>query len=60
MDRTQLAPAYRLISELFIYPEERDKNRIRTGRLMDQARRFDCVTWKSTLRLARSKRTLRQ
>ena len=29
MDRTQLAPAYRLISELFIYPEDRDAARIK-------------------------------
>ncbi len=28
MDRTQLAPAYRLISELFLYPEARDAARI--------------------------------
>ncbi len=28
MDRTQLAPAYRLISELFLYPEDRDGTRI--------------------------------
>jgi nitrate reductase delta subunit len=29
MDRTQLAPAYRLISELLLYPEERDAARIK-------------------------------
>ena len=29
MDRSHLTPAYRLISELFLYPEERDTNRIR-------------------------------
>ena len=28
MDRTQLTTAYRLISELFLYPEERDRARI--------------------------------
>jgi len=28
MDRTQLAHAYRLISELFLYPEDRDSTRI--------------------------------
>lgn len=31
MDRTQLASAYRLISELFLYPEDRDAVRIETG-----------------------------
>ncbi len=29
MDRSHLTPAYRLISELFLYPEERDTDRIR-------------------------------
>lgn len=29
MDRTQLAPAYRLISELLLYPEDRDAVRIK-------------------------------
>ena len=29
MDRTQLTPAYRLISELFLYPEDRDAARIK-------------------------------
>ncbi len=31
MDGTQLAYAYRLISELFLYPEDRDKARIEAG-----------------------------
>ncbi len=31
MDRTQLASAYRLISELFVYPEDRDGARIAVG-----------------------------
>ena len=30
MDRSHLAPAYRLISELFLYPEDRDTDRIET------------------------------
>ncbi len=32
MDRTQLAHAYRLISELFLYPEDRDSARIKAGK----------------------------
>ncbi len=32
MDRTQLASAYRLISELFVYPEDRDGARIEAGK----------------------------
>jgi nitrate reductase delta subunit len=31
MDRSHLAPAYRLISELFLYPEDRDSDRIKAG-----------------------------
>ncbi len=31
MDRTQLAHGYRLISELFVYPEDRDSARIKAG-----------------------------
>ncbi len=32
MDKSQLASAYRLISELFVYPEDRDGARIEAGR----------------------------
>ena len=38
MDKPQLTSAYRLISELFLYPEERDAARIETElKLLEKA-----------------------
>ncbi len=34
MDATQLAAAYRLIAELFVYPEDRDQDRIQAARML--------------------------